>query len=52
MTSPVGTRYPRVGWYPRKLPFSGEKGRGQWGKGFVRVSLGREEGGGCNQYVK
>jgi hypothetical protein len=38
---PAGTRYPNEGWYP----FSKEK-RGQWGEGFVRMGLGREEGRG------
>ena len=34
------------------LPFSEKKGKAQWEEGFVRVGMGREEGGGCDQDVK
>ena len=33
-------------------PFSEEKGKGQWVEGFVRVGLGREEGGDCDWNIK
>ena len=44
------------GWVPKSeegFHFSEEKGRGQYGKMFVRVGLGGEVGGGgCDQDVK
>ena len=42
MLSPAVTGCPRVGWYSRGwgFPFSEEKGRGQWGEGFVREGWG------------
>lgn len=50
--SPAGARCSKVGYYQRGLVFSEEKGREQWGEGFVNVALGREEGGSNDWDVK
>ena len=42
-----GAVVPREG-----VPFSEEKGRRQWGLGFLRVKLGEEDGVGNGQDVK
>lgn len=42
MPSTAETRCPRIGWYPRGV-FPSLKRRRQWGKGFARVGLGRDE---------
>jgi hypothetical protein len=34
------------------LAFSEKKEKGQWWKGFVRMGLGRQEGGSCGGDVK
>jgi hypothetical protein len=50
--SPAGSRYSRVGWYPRwGSPYLRRRERGSSGEGFVRVGLGGEEGG-CDRDVK
>jgi hypothetical protein len=42
--SPVETRCPRVGWYPKKTtPSLKRRGGNNGGRGFVRIELGGEE---------
>ena len=41
----LGLDAPEWGGTQGGLPFSEEKGLGQWGEGFARVGLGREEEG-------